>query len=274
MPGGLHGPANVQLPAPPRVQLPIQGGGAALQPVAGGGAPPGGLLPPAPNAPQVAPQGGLAALAAALGAGAGPTSASPSSSTATSAAPDVRVLPVRYDVTGQRYRQFAEVVPLIEGIRWPDSPVNGPATFRWFCRFIKEHGGSPMGWHTKWVGICKLQVTGAGIALHKAACRMIELLLCYDQCRGGALATGEFVARQIQLTEEKWRDRMLGRNDAEATTDQHLYSGMQTRGSLCICPELSKWIAEELSKESAVMKEKRKAREERALQKPPPKSDK
>jgi hypothetical protein len=45
-----------------------------------------------------------------------------------------------------------------------------------------------------------------------------------------------------------------------------------TRGSLCICPELSAWIAGELSKESAVMKEKRKAREERALQKPTSKS--
>ena len=223
-----YGPANVQPPAPLRVQLPIQGDGAALQQVAGGGAPPGRLLPPAPNVPQVAPQGGLAALATALGAGAGPTSANPSASTATSAAPDARVLPVRYDVTGQRYREFAEVVPLIEDIRWPGSPVNCPATFRWVCRFIKEHGGTPTGWRTKWVGICKLQVADAGVALHEAACRMIELLLCYDQCQGGALETGEFAARQIQLTQEKWRDRVLGRNGAEATTDQHLYSGMQT----------------------------------------------
>ena len=41
VPSGLQGPANAQPAAPPRVQLPIQGGGAALQPVAGGGAPPG-----------------------------------------------------------------------------------------------------------------------------------------------------------------------------------------------------------------------------------------
>ena len=157
----LHGPVNVQPPAPPRVQLPIQGGGAALQPAADDRAPPGGLLPPVPNAPQVVPQGGLAALAASLGAAAGPVAADPFLSTASSRAHDVRVLPVRYVVAGQRYREFAEVVPLIEDICWPDTPVNGPSTFRWVCRFIKEHGGTPTGWHTKCMG-GRLQAPGDG----------------------------------------------------------------------------------------------------------------
>eukprot|EP00972_Heterocapsa_arctica_P012357 1813512-Heterocapsa_arctica.AAC.1 len=61
------------------------------------------------------------------------------------------------------------------------------------------------------------------------------------------LAVGEFAAWQMQFTEEKWRDRVLVRADAETTTDQHLYSGLKTRGSFCICPELSAWIAGELS---------------------------
>ena len=40
------------------------------------------------------------------------------------------------------------------------------------------------------------------------------------------------------------------------------------RGELCICPLLSEWIAKELQKESAVMKERRKAGEERVLARP------
>jgi hypothetical protein len=70
------------------------------------------------------------------------------------------------------------------------------------------------------------------------------------------------------LVEERWRDRVQSGASAEAQLDAHLYAGMPTRGGLCICPDLSKWISEELQREASVMKEKRKAREERALVRP------
>ena len=50
--------------------------------------------------------------------------------------------------------------------------------------------------------------------------------------------------------------------------EAHLYAGSSSRAGLCISPELSEWVADEMRKESAVMKERRKAREERALSKP------
>ena len=37
---------------------------------------------------------------------------------------------------------------------------------------------------------------------------------------------------------------------------------------MCIDPALSEWVAKEVAKESVVMKERRKAREERALARP------
>ncbi len=49
--------------------------------------------------------------------------------------------------------------------------------------------------------------------------------------------------------------------------DAHIFTGLHTSGTLCICPKLSEWVSEELRKESAVMKERRKAREERVLAK-------
>ena len=39
----------------------------------------------------------------------------------------------------------------------------------------------------------------------------------------------------------------------------------QARGNLPICPALSEWITEELRKEAAVLKERRKAAGERRL---------
>ena len=38
-----------------------------------------------------------------------------------------------------------------------------------------------------------------------------------------------------------------------------------------VCPKLQKWIGEQLAAESLVLKERRKAREERALSRPNPK---
>ena len=39
----------------------------------------------------------------------------------------------------------------------------------------------------------------------------------------------------------------------------------ETRGNLGVCPELQKWLGEELGREALANKERRKAREERAL---------
>ncbi len=46
----------------------------------------------------------------------------------------------------------------------------------------------------------------------------------------------------------------------------HLLMGTyETRGSVGICPALTAWMGEQLSREAVASKERRKAREERAL---------
>ena len=104
--------------------------------------------------------------------------------------------------------------------------------------------------------------------MHDAARRSLELFCCHDQLQVGALAGCEFLARQVQLVEEKWKDRILGKTDGDLASEAHLFGGMTARCTICVSPELSSWVALELSKESAVLKERRKAREERALAKP------
>ena len=79
----------------------------------------------------------------------------------------------------------------------------------------------------------------------------------------------EYLGRQVQLTEEKWKDRVLG-NQNEGASEAAMFSGVGQR-TLCIAPQLQDWMTEELRKESAILKERRKAREERNLLKPPKK---
>lgn len=129
-----------------------------------------------------------------------------------------------------------------------------------------EHGGTPRGWHRRWQADMRLNATDAGVALHAAACLMLEAMCSYDQLNCANLASAEHAARQIQLTQERWKERATGSADAqEMHLEFHVFAGTSTRGHLCICPDLTEWISDELKRESAINKERRKAREERAL---------
>ena len=183
---------------------------------------------------------------------------------------DVRILSVLYETTGERFRDFAAAVQILESIEWSDSPVRGPCTVLWVVRFMKQHGGTPSGWHQRWMVNCRLQTTDSGVALHEHFCKTLEIMVCFDQLAVGALASAEYCCRQIQMVEERWRERVAGATD-DLTAEATLFSGAFSRGTICVCPALQAWIAEELKKESAVAKERRKAREERQLGRPPPK---
>ena len=250
------------------------------------GLPPAGALPPpvapgailpAPAGPPAAPGappagGGLAGLAAAIGmGGAGPLGPGGAAGggvvPAGGGALDVRVMTVNYEQSGERFRSFAVGVTLLEEARWPDSPVKGPPTVIWCCKFMLANGGTPTGWHQKWTTICKLQHTDAGVSTHEMCCRLLEIMLCFDQLQAGSLASAEFIVRQIQTQEQRWKERAMG-NIGDAQQEANMYSGIQNRCNLCLCPALTEWVAEEARKESAVQKELRKAREERGLAAP------
>ena len=106
---------------------------------------------------------------------------------------------------------------------------------------------------------------------HDSACRILHTMICYDQLDASENASAEIVARQVQMIEEKHRDSgAKGKANSSSTADSHLFMGTSAmRGGLCVSPALTERIAEELREESAAMKERRKARRERKLNKPP-----
>ena len=101
---------------------------------------------------------------------------------------------------------------------------------------------------------------------HELCCRVLELGLVYDQLNPSELATFELIARRAQLTEWRYRDRIVGNFALSVDENEYLFMGVgDTRGLLMICPDLQEFIAAELHKESATLKEQRKIREERVL---------
>ena len=260
------GPPGLASPSLPMAAPP------ALVPLAGGASIPEGPArasgPPQPGRPSGLPlKGGLGALAAALGHRDQPVGGEPQSSLIDEdKRADQRVFPVQYDGAGQRFRPFRDALLLTEQVQFPDWPVPGVQTARWCMQFVSSKAGSPTAWHQMWKSNGRLQDTDPLVLFHESQCRIAEVAACYDQADAGSLACLELVYRQIQVIEEKLKHKFTDEHDANL--DYYLMSGSSSRSHLCICPALSEWIAEEAKKETAVMKERRKAREERSLAKP------
>ena len=92
----------------------------------------------------------------------------------------------------------------------------------------------------------------------------------YDQVDVSKSAACELLARKCQIIHEKWRHKLQSlnpnNNAAGIDDDSYLLLGTsETRGNLGVCPELSAWMGSGLSKQALADKERRKAREERAL---------
>ena len=238
--------------------------------------------------------GGLAALVAALGGagaaglptapGAGPAGALPAvpvlgglSGTLGSAPPvstgetDLRTLPVRYNVGGTRFREFRSAVEAVDEVTFPDWPLPGPRTVGWCMQFMLDAAGTPRGWHNRWKADCRLQPHDAGVAAHEQVCTLLEQGCCFDQLQVVNLVTFEALLRDLQLIEERWKERVSpsdgGGGDFEASLSAYLRG--PSRVHLCISPALQTFLAEQVRADTAVSKERRKAREERALLRPP-----
>ena len=212
----------------------------------------------APGAPVPLPPAAAAAPPAA--AAAAPAAAAPPGPVA--GAGDARVHPVVYNPLGSRRVGFGDAVVRLVEQQWPDWPISGPRTTLWVCQFIKDNGLSPLGRHSKWRSEGRLSQTDAGVAEHERCCFYLEQMVCFDQLNVPDIAAAEMICRSIQVQEERWRERFV--TNADESLDSHLFYGTSAnRGNVCVHPQLLAFVSGELSKEYAVAKERRKAREER-----------
>ena len=152
---------------------------------------------------------------------------------------------------------------------------------KWVLTHMLRHAGSALGWHTKWKTEAKLIETDARVREHEFLCRVLETMTVYDQLNAGELASGELIARELQLLEERVYEEAMSelaakagkaKDKAHSKADDllvgeasHFLGLSESKANLAICPALTEWIAEQMKAEAAVAKERRKAREERAL---------
>jgi hypothetical protein len=175
---------------------------------------------------------------------------------------DLRTLPVKYDRSGKRYRDFVESVSMLEAVEFTDFVVEGPRTYKDFVEALTRKGNSPIAYHTRWVMETGVDKKSPEALAHELGCEMIEIAHSYDQLQTSNLASFELLARWLQMIEHS-----VAQNPKKPDfQNQHLFLGTASRVTTGgLTNSLAKHVASRAAEEAAVLKEQRKAREERAL---------
>jgi len=265
---------GAQHAAQERVRLGIAAPAAAVVPAAGvpaGGGPGGGGIAPAP-VPALAGPGSVGGAVAALpnlaGAGGGHAGLvhglAAGGPGANQSEDDARTLAISRDVDGLRFKEFRSAVQEAKPAEFADWPIAGPRTVKYVISQMLEHGGSAIAHHQAWRVACKLQPTDGPAMEHEAWSKVLQTMMTYDQLDVSNLTSAELVVRALQRIEEKHKFKLVSAEDAgEGALFMGASSGARV-GSI-ISPKLTEWIGSEMQKEAMVSKERRKAREERAL---------
>jgi hypothetical protein len=182
---------------------------------------------------------------------------------------DLRVLPFLASV-GPVARSFESAVLALSespGTKWA---VLGPRSVKWLCAAILEQGPGPRQRHYWWRSVLRLTASDNGVDDHCFLSDVIETAVCCDQLNVSELQCFEKIARRLQLWEEVYSVKLRkaeGGEEVDGWLDERaIFLGQgKSRGHALVCPLLEAWVAKELEKESAVLKERRKAREERQL---------
>lgn len=189
----------------------------------------------------------------------------PSEEAATPAADagaDVRTLPVRFDAAGRRFRDYADCMALVHEVELEDWPLDGPRTFREYADLIRRRGGTPSGYHTKWSSESQLDKKSSEALIHEIGMDVIELSFTVDQVNAPNLAAFELLGRWMQMLEHAVAQNS---RKPELNNTGHFLGTQSRSGVGGLTSTLAKHVANRAAEEASVLKEQRKAREERAL---------
>ena len=118
-----------------------------------------------------------------------------------------------------------------------------------------------------------LSSSDPGVDDHEFLSDILEMAATYDQLNVCELASFERISRRYQLWEERYSEQLKSADaggvkgsSSDFVEERRLFLGNDHGSSLAlVCPALSKFVASKLQDEAAILKERRKGREERVL---------
>ena len=173
---------------------------------------------------------------------------------------DVRVLPVLFDNADERWRTIPEAAGELEEVEYDDFPLQGPRTLCHDVRQLRRLGFDFVQHHESWIKKSGVRSSDRSVFEHATICRVLNLMVCYDQLNVGALASAEALNRRRTLIEQAHQ----GRPDAPSYESAEDIMGIRESldGSL-IDPALTQYAARKAATRAEIMKQTRLAQEEK-----------
>ncbi|CAE8622891.1 unnamed protein product [Polarella glacialis] len=146
---------------------------------------------------------------------------------------------------------------------WARSPVVGPRTAPWWidALMVQNYGGL-IARHHLWKSESGIGNNDRVGFEHEVISKTLEIAALYDGLNLKNCMFNEFLLRRLQLQEEA-----IAEDPTNPSYDgsAHWMGSSDRRGGALVAPALKAFVATELSREAAIMKEERKAREAKAL---------
>ena len=195
------------------------------------------------------------------------------------ASSDARLLGISFQGIVRDERTWRDVSKEISEEQFKDWGVPGPRTAAWCTRFLNRRNGGPNDHHRWWVNNHNLKSDSWGVSEHEHLMKVLDKLGRLDGLDIANLAGAELAFRRLQLIEYFYSDRGpggvskgAGKGDKKRDDHDPLYkmessisSGSHKEfGDTMVCPTLMEYVSREVEAEASVMKQVRKAREERA----------
>ena len=194
------------------------------------------------------------------------------------ASADARLLGMSFQGLNRSERQWRDVSKEVVEETFADWSVPGPRTAQWCVRFLNRRNGGPSDHHRWWVQNHSLKADSWGVAEHDTLMKVVDKLGRFDGLDLANLAGAEVAFRRLQLIEYAYSERGPGggkgapkgdkKADGFSAVQQYeatIFAGAHKEyGDTMVAPNLLEDVAKEVEGEASVMKQVRKAREERA----------
>ena len=178
---------------------------------------------------------------------------------------DLRTLAVKFDPQGERRREYADALTLMSDEAVTGGfPVQGPRTCLKQLKAFRDHGGSAVGAHEKWVATARIPDGDRSIHEHECLAKILDAAVMIDQVNLPSMVSFEYVCRRMALIKAAHR---VNPASPDYSAADHFMGWGARRGAAD--PALEAHVAGQLRDEAAVLKESRKAREERRLTRTP-----
>jgi hypothetical protein len=178
---------------------------------------------------------------------------------------DLRTMDVLFDFQGLRKRPFHQAISMMdetppqgEGLQ-----LKGPPSLLPMCKSMSDMGLTPSTFHEFWIRSAKIPEGDRSVFEHECLSRILEAFVAVDQINFPATQGGELLARRLQVIREA---RKLSASQPDYSSADHFMGWAYRKSSQGVVSELAAHVASELKDETAIMKEARKAREERQQQ--------